>query len=84
MATRNLSEVLNAPPAEDLRSIGVVGPLVSIGIQNDPDVVIFFLDGLPPTSLKAHLLFIAASSLRMPERLPLHPPIQENANKGDQ
>jgi hypothetical protein len=39
------------------------GPLVQVGIQNAPDLTTAFLQGLPPSSMKAELLLGAASAL---------------------
>ncbi len=43
-----------------------LAPLVQIGIQNDPDLTIAFLQSLPATYEKAQLLLGAADALRMP------------------
>jgi hypothetical protein len=48
-----------------------VAPLVQIGIQNDPELTIAFIEDLPPSYLKANLLLGAATALRLPS-LPFH------------
>lgn len=47
-----------------------LGPLVQIGIQNDPNLTVAFIEDLPPSYLKAALLLGAASALSMQTRLP--------------
>ena len=51
--------------------IAGLGPLVQIGIQNEPDLTVAFLQNLQASPLKAELLLGAASALNMPVRLPL-------------
>lgn len=48
-----------------------LGQLIQIGMQNEPDSTITFLQGLPATWLKANLLLGAASALTMRTRLPI-------------
>jgi len=48
-----------------------LAPLVQIGIQNDPNLTVTFLESLSPSYLKAELLLGAASALSMGRRLPL-------------
>jgi hypothetical protein len=43
-----------------------LAPLVQIGIQNEPDLTITFLQSLSPSFEKAQLLLAAADSLKMP------------------
>lgn len=52
------------------------GPLVQIGIQNEPDLTTTFLQGLPASQFKAQLLIEAAAALSMRRRLPLDSPQQ--------
>jgi hypothetical protein len=50
------------------------GPLLQIGMQNDPELTTTFLRDLPPSQMKAYLLMGAASALRMANmgrRLPM-------------
>ena len=61
-----------------------LGPLVQIGAQNDPDVAIAFIEGLPPSYLKADLLLVAASDLYSPVRVPLRSRPQQRVEKPDQ
>jgi hypothetical protein len=49
--------------------VGLV-PLVQVGMQNDPDLTITFIESLPPSYLKAGLLLGAASALSLRMRLP--------------
>ena len=48
-----------------------LGQLVQIGMQNDPDSTITFLQSVPRSLLKAHLLLGAASALTMKTHLPI-------------
>jgi hypothetical protein len=48
-----------------------LGALVQIGIQNDPDLTIAFIESLSASYLKAELLLGAASALSLGRRLPL-------------
>lgn len=48
-----------------------LGQLVQIGMQNDPDSTLTFLQSLPASGLKANLLLGAASALTMKTRLPI-------------
>ena len=57
--------------SEGPRGFGTAGSLVQIGIQNEPDMTVAFLQTLPPSHAKAQLLIEAASSLNMRRRLPL-------------
>lgn len=57
-------------PAEETGGFPTAGSLVQIGIQNEPDMTIAFLQGLPASYAKAHLLMEAASSLNMRRPLP--------------
>lgn len=45
--------------------------LLQLGMQNEPDLTLAFLQALPPTETKALLLLNAASTLRLRVRLPL-------------
>jgi hypothetical protein len=49
--------------------VGLV-PLVQVGMQNDPDLTITFIESLTPSYLKAGLLLGAASTLSLRMRLP--------------
>ncbi|HVH85412.1 MAG TPA: hypothetical protein VM912_01720 [Terriglobales bacterium] len=57
--------------------------LVQIGIQYEPDLAMAFLNGLPPSYMKAQLLMEAASSLNLRRRLPLSSGAQPNAAKAN-
>lgn len=48
-----------------------LGQLVQLGMQNDPDSTIAFVQSLPASWLKANLLLGEAAALTMPARLPL-------------
>jgi hypothetical protein len=48
-----------------------LGPLVQIGMQNEPELTTSFIDSLPASYLKADILLGAASALSMGRRLPL-------------
>ena len=58
-------------PSEEPGGFPTAGSLVQIGMQNEPDMTIAFLQGLPSSYAKAHLLMEAASSLNLRGRLPL-------------
>ena len=58
-----------------------LGPLVQVGIQNDPDLTVTFIEGLSPSYLKAELLIGAASALSLPVRLPLTSRPQKRVEK---
>jgi hypothetical protein len=60
-----------------------VGTLVQIGIQNDPELTIAFIENLSATGLKAGLLLQAASTLSMGRRLPLSSRPQITVEKAD-
>ncbi len=66
-----------------LQFVAGLGPLVQIGIQNDPDLTITFIEGISPSSLKAELLLGAASALSLRMRLPLSSRPQQRATKQD-
>lgn len=52
-----------------VRFVPGLAPLVQLGIQNNANVTVAFLDGLSPSTLKARLLLGAAAALTM--RMPL-------------
>ena len=66
-----------------LQFVAGLGPLVQIGIQNDPDLTITFIEGISPSSLKAELLLGAASALSMRMRLPLNSRPKQRVTKQD-
>ena len=43
--------------------IAVLPPLIHIGMENEPDFTIPFLEGLPPSRLKIELLLVAAEAV---------------------
>ena len=55
--------------------------LIQIGIQNDPDLTIAFIQSLSPPYLKARLLLSAASALGMGGRVPVRSRPQQRAEK---
>jgi hypothetical protein len=59
------------------------GPLVELGMQNDPDTTMAFVQNLPPSVAKAELLMAAASALEIP-KLPFSSRPQQIANKPTQ
>jgi hypothetical protein len=60
-----------------------LGPLVQVGIENDPDLTIAFLESLAPSYLKAELLLGAAWDLSRPAHVPIRPrPQPEGYNRG--
>ena len=48
-----------------------LGPMVQIGMQNEPELTASFIDSLPASYLKANVLLGAASALSLGRRLPL-------------
>ena len=54
-----------------MQLVAGLAPLVQIGIQNDPNLTISFIEGLSPSFVKAQLLLGAASALSLRARLPL-------------
>jgi hypothetical protein len=49
-----------------------LGPLVQMGMENAPELTTSFIDNLPASHLKAHILLGAASALSMGRRLRLN------------
>ena len=47
-----------------------LGPMVQIGMQNEPELTASFIDSLPASYLKANVLLGAASALSLGRRLP--------------
>jgi hypothetical protein len=66
------------------RPVPGLGPMVQIGIQNNPELTISFIEGLPASYLKADLLLGAASALHMHMSLPLSSQPHQRAEKPDQ
>src|SRR5882762_218218 len=58
-----------------------LGPLVQVGVDNDPDLTIPFIESLPPSFVKAELLLIAASDLSLGTRVPLRFQQQQKVEK---
>lgn len=56
---------------ENARFGGGVGGLVQIGMQNEPELTLAFLQGLPASQEKAHLLLAAVAALEMHQALPI-------------
>jgi hypothetical protein len=53
-----------------IQIVAGLGPLVQIGIQNDPNLTVTFIESLSPSYLKAELLLGAASAVSMRRSLP--------------
>jgi hypothetical protein len=70
------------PKTGTIRFVSGLGPLVQVGVQNDPDSTVAFLQNLPPSYLKGKLLLGAASALNMPRRLLGSGPEQKNEKSG--
>jgi hypothetical protein len=51
--------------------IAVLPPLIHIGMENEPDFTIPFLEGLPPSRLKIELLLMAAEAVAYGRQPPL-------------
>jgi hypothetical protein len=65
----------------DIPFVAGLGPLVQVGIQNDSDLTVTFIEGLSPSYLKAELLLGAASALSLRVRLPLTSRPQQRVEK---
>src|ERR1700682_3203756 len=67
--------ILEQQRTGDIHFFTGLGPLVQVGVDNDPDVTIPFIESLSPSYVKAQLLLIAGSDLSMGTRVPLrfHP-----------
>jgi len=61
-----------------IQIVAGLGPLVQIGIQNDPNLTVTFIESLSPSYLKAELLLGAASASSMRRPLPLSSRPQQN------
>jgi hypothetical protein len=61
-----------------------LGRLVQIGMQNDPDATIIFLQSVPAPWLKANLLLGAASGLIMQAQRPLGSAVTLKSDKSRQ
>lgn len=64
-----------------MQMVAGLAPLVQIGMQNDPDLTMTFIESLSPSYLKAELLLGAASALSMGQRLPLSSRPQQRMEK---
>jgi len=64
-----------------IQFVAGLAPLVQIGIQNDPNLTVTFIEGLSPSYLKAELLLGAASALSLRMRLPISSRPQQRAEK---
>ena len=63
--------ILEQQRTGDIHFFTGLGPLVQVGVDNDPDLTIPFIESLAPSYVKAQLLLIAASDLRTGMRPPL-------------
>jgi hypothetical protein len=63
--------ILEQQRTGDIHFFKGLGPLTQIGIENDPDLTITFIESLSPSYLKAELLLAAASDLGTGGRMPL-------------
>ncbi|MGB9464582.1 MAG: hypothetical protein WBR10_05675 [Candidatus Acidiferrum sp.] len=64
-----------------IQIVAGLGPLVQIGIQNDPNLTVTFIESLSPSYLKAELLLGAASALSMRRPLPFGSRPQQKKEK---
>lgn len=67
----------------DIHFFNGLGPLVQIASQNDLDLTITFIQGLPPSYLKAELLLGVAADLSKPVRVPVRFRPLQRAEKTD-
>jgi hypothetical protein len=65
----------------DIHFFAGLAPMIQIGMQNDPDLTITFIESLPSSYLKAEVLLEAASALSMGRRLPLSSRPQQRVDK---
>jgi hypothetical protein len=61
-----------------------LGTLVQLGMQNDPDLTVAFIESLSLSNMKAELLLGAAAALSLGRRLPLSSRPQQGVDKPDQ
>ena len=73
--------ILEQQRTGDIHFFTGLGPLVQVGVDNDPDLTIPFIESLAPSYVKAQLLLIAASDLRMGMRPPLRFQPQQKVEK---
>lgn len=64
-----------------MQLVAGLAPLGQIGIQNDPNLTISFIEGLSPSFMKAELLVGAASGLSLRARLPFSSRPQQKVEK---
>ena len=76
--------ILEQQRAGDVDFFTGLGPLVQVGVDNDPDLTIPFIESLPPSFVKAELLLTAASDLSMGTRVPLKFQQQQKVEKSAQ
>jgi hypothetical protein len=76
--------ILQQQKTGDIQFVAGLVPLVQIGMQNDPDLTIAFIESLSPSYLKAQLLGAGASALSLRMRLPPSSRPQQRAEKPDQ
>jgi hypothetical protein len=62
--------VLEQQRSDDIHFFPGLGLMIQIGIQNDSDLTIAFMESLPTSYVKAEAFLIAASALNMGRRLP--------------
>jgi hypothetical protein len=63
--------LLEQQSSGDIHFFPRLGLMVQIGILNDPELTITFIESLSPSYVKAEALLIAASALNMGRRVPL-------------
>jgi hypothetical protein len=62
--------ILEQQRTGDIHFFTGLGPLVQVGVDNDPDLTIPFIESLSPSYVKAQLLLTAAWDLSMGTRVP--------------
>jgi hypothetical protein len=62
--------ILEQQRTGDIHFFTGLGPLVQLGVDNDPDLTIPFIESLSPSYVKAQLLLTAAWDLSMGTRVP--------------
>lgn len=75
--------ILEQQRTDTLHFVDGVASLVQIGIQNDPNLTISFLQGLPPSDTKAALLLEAAWALSKRNQVPLSSQQQQRVERPD-
>lgn len=69
--------LLERPKTNSLNSAPGFGHLTQIAMQSDPDLIVSFIQSVPPSVFKADLLMGAAAALQLPNFVSSAPPTNE-------